>query len=178
MDYSDLLSSVVNERDSVFDSAENIKQTAASHLEGASGLLEAVGGGIGGVGLATAKAFGLTAESVAEKSGVLVTQIGKSVANAATDAVNSVVSPLVSSALSGAPGVSANVFAGASEGAGAFVGDEAVGSLLGPVGFIGGLFAFLGTEIAGAVDGFEAHHETDSINMDDLTSIAFDPSHT
>ena len=64
--------------------------------------------------------------------------------------------------------------------------DEAVGAgltatgVLAPIGTAIAAVGFLGTIIGSAVEAFESHHETDtvSVNLQDLTSLAFDPSHT
>lgn len=56
---------------------------------------------------------------------------------------------------------------------------DATGALA-PVGVVLGIFSFLGTEVASAVEGFKAHHETDNvdINTQNMTQMAYDPTST
>ena len=69
---------------------------------------------------------------------------------------------------------------------GLLAGDETLATgldvtgVLAPVGVALGIFGFLGSTIAAAVESFEGHHETDptAVPLDQLTSVAFDPSHT
>ena len=52
--------------------------------------------------------------------------------------------------------------------------------VLAPIGTAIAAVGFLGSIIGSAVEAFESHHETDSVsvNLQDLTGLAFDPSHT
>ena len=56
---------------------------------------------------------------------------------------------------------------------------DATGALA-PVGVVLGIVSFLGTEVASAVEGFKAHHETDNVNINtqNMTQMAFDPTST
>ena len=56
---------------------------------------------------------------------------------------------------------------------------DATGALA-PVGVVLGIFSFLGTEVASAVEGFKAHHETDNVNINtqNMTQMAYDPTST
>ena len=209
MDYSDLMSSVVNENENLANVAMAGKQIIAGKDESIGGILTDVGTPVGTALLAAA---GWTKDTWVGnlKSAVNSATTDASSASSASSATAAVptveltdmASDAAASAAAAAGTAGADAAALAAQGAGAVVStaitESGIAAVVTPVvteaasaglglGLAGiasiavpvvGVVAFLGSVIGSAVEAFESHHETDSasVNLGDLTSLAFDPS--
>ena len=207
MDYSDLMSSVINENENVGNAAMAAKQIIGGHDEAISGILTDVGTPVGtlllaGAGLtkanwvgalkgALSKSGGPEAGEAAQFDGEAaqfdnpVFGAGRAAATEVSTATDSV-DAVVDTAVSAAETTFTSSAASALSTVGATATEETVGATLSTgldaTGILAplGVAVMLGTIVGSAVESFLGHHETDSapVNLGNLTSLAFDPSST
>ena len=177
MDYSDLMSSVINENENMGNAAMAGKQILANAKEGISSTLTDIGQP---AGVLLAAYGGIT-------NTTWVAAVKNAVSSGASDTASS------TSLSGGGPALGldgateltdmSSVGVDAAVDTGVAVAGTTGWTLAGTVGAavpIVGVALVIGSAIASAVEAFEGHHETDSapVNLGDLTSLAFDPSST